>query len=54
MEADAQRFGWRWLVAAVDPDARVTLLDPARARKGREVRLTEDAEITNVLGWVEA
>lgn len=38
MGADAERLGWRWVVAQVDPKTETVLvLDPARARAGREV-----------------
>ncbi|MBN1612468.1 MAG: ATP-binding protein [Polyangiaceae bacterium] len=53
MVADAARFGWLWLVAAVDDSDRVLLLDPAMAKKGQEVRLYERACIDNVLAWVD-
>lgn len=51
MEADADRFHWRWAVVWVDRDDTVRVLDPARARHGREVRLGADAIIDNVLRW---
>ncbi|MBN1610562.1 MAG: ATP-binding protein [Polyangiaceae bacterium] len=53
MAADAKRWGWHWVVASVTPEVAVTLLDPAKAHKGRGVRLREDAAIDNVLGWLE-
>ncbi len=52
MVADAERFGWQWLVAGVTPEGVVHLLDPARCRRGREVRLDESAAIDNVLLWL--
>ena len=54
MVADAERFGWRWILAAVAPDGAVTLLDPARARSGRGVRLDVQAGIDNIVAWVDA
>ncbi|MCA9609335.1 MAG: AAA family ATPase [Myxococcales bacterium] len=53
MEADAARFGWRWAVASVEPSGTVRILDPAAARRGREIRLGEDAAIDNVLRWID-
>src|SRR5207249_3001427 len=52
MVAEGERFGWRWVIAAVTGDGPV-LLDPARARKGRGVRLDETAAIPNLLAWLE-
>ena len=40
-------------VAAVSPENEVTLLDPARATKGKELRIGENAKIENVLTWLE-
>jgi hypothetical protein len=54
MEADARRFGWRWIVAAVSAKGAVTLLDPARARCDRTVRLGAPAAIDNIVAWVDA
>jgi AAA+ ATPase superfamily predicted ATPase/Holliday junction resolvase len=54
MEADAPRFGWRWIVAAVSAEGAVTLLDPARATRGRTVRLDARATIDNIVAWVDA
>lgn len=53
MDADARRFGWRWLIAAVHPDGDVQMLDPDKARRGREIRLSDDAIIENVLVWLD-
>lgn len=55
MEADAERLGWLWVVAAVTPppENRVRLLDPAGARAGKGVRLHQDAEIQNLLRWID-
>lgn len=53
MEADASRWGWRWAIASVTPDGAVRILDPARARSGREMRLGEEAAIGNVLRWMD-
>lgn len=52
MVADAERFGWRWVVAAVSPDGDVHLLDPACCRLGREARLDDSAAIDNLLRWL--
>lgn len=51
MQAEAERFGWRWVLAQVDDDA-VRFLDPAAARVGRTARVHEDATITNLLQWL--
>ncbi len=53
MDADAARLGWRWAIASVDAEGVVRILDPARARAGREVRLGEEASIDNVLRWID-
>lgn len=53
MEGDAKRYGWPWLIAAYHPDTGVSLLDPALARRGKQVRLGEDAVIENVILWLE-
>lgn len=52
MEADAQRFGWRWIVAVVTETGECLLLDPTRARIGEEVRLGQDATLTNLLQYL--
>ena len=55
MHAEAERFGWHWIVAAVTPppENRLLLLDPAGARTGKRVRLGASAEIDNLLAWVD-
>ncbi len=54
METDAARWGWTWLVAAVEPKTgKVTFLDPAGARRGREVRLATDAAVPAVTAWLD-
>jgi hypothetical protein len=53
MEADAARLRWVWVVASVDRQGAVTILDPTRAHRGREVRLDEAAIIENLLTWVD-
>jgi AAA+ ATPase superfamily predicted ATPase len=55
MEAEAKRFGWRWVVAAVTPppDGQVILLDPADARVRKNVTLDAAASIDNLLLWVD-
>lgn len=52
MEADATRLGWRWIIAAVDSDGSVTFHDPAKARRGREVRVTDESMVHNLAQWV--
>jgi AAA+ ATPase superfamily predicted ATPase len=54
MAADAARWGWAWVIAAVEPTGQVHVLDPAKARRGREVRIGADAAIGNVLAWLDA
>ena len=56
LAADAERFGWRFIVAAVTPapDEDVLFLDPERAAIRRGVTLGEDAELDNVLAWVDS
>ena len=53
MAADAQRLEWAWSVAAVSPAGEVTILDPAKGRRGKEVRLGSEAAIANVLLWID-
>jgi Holliday junction resolvase len=53
MEADGERYGWRWIVAAVSPDGEVTLFDPMRATTGRWVTLDREVAIGNILSWVD-
>jgi uncharacterized protein len=53
MEAEASRLRWRWVLAAVTPDDGIAVLDPQRARKGREIRIGEHAAIGNLLQWMD-
>ena len=53
MTADAQRLGWRWAVGAVSGEFEVIMLDPNKARRGREIRLNSDAMIENLLLWLD-
>ena len=54
MEAEAARFGWSWMIAAVSPQGGdVVLLDPGAARLGREVRIGVEAQVENLLQWVD-
>lgn len=54
MTADAKRWGWHWVVASVDETGEVWILDPSKARRGREIRLGGDATIDNLLAWIDA
>ncbi len=51
MTADAERFGWRWLLAVVD-DGAVLFLDPKHAEKHSRVVLRANAQIENLLAWL--
>lgn len=55
MASDAERLGWRTVVAQVDPppSEQVRFLDPARVAHGRAETLGEGAIIENLLGWLE-
>ena len=53
MTADAKRFGWRFAIAVATPAGDVHVLDPARATKQKEVRLSEAARIENVALWLD-
>lgn len=53
MEADAARWGWRWAVVSVSPEGKVLVLDPAKVTRGRELRLGENAGISNLLRWLD-
>lgn len=54
MTADAKRFGWRHVIAVATPAGEVLLLDPAKASRGKEIRLAETARIENVSLWLDA
>ena len=54
LEAEAKRLGWRWVIAAVSENSEVTILDPHKAKKAREVRISEDARIENLLKWMDS
>ncbi len=53
MEAEAQRLGWVWVVAAVDREDQVTILDPAQATHGDEVRVIPAATINHRHLWLD-
>lgn len=53
MEAEARRLGWLFVVASVDPEGRVLFLDPSRGRKAKGVNLGPQAEIGNLLIWLD-
>lgn len=53
MVGDAARWGWAFCIAAVSPEGDVTLLDPARAAKRKQVSIGESARIENLLVWTE-
>jgi len=55
MVADAQKLGWRWIMAAVpiEENSSILLLDPNRAKIQKEVRLDESAAIENLLLWLD-
>lgn len=54
LEADGDRYGWRWVVAVAHPEAGVRYLDPAQARVRKTVRLHEEAVIANLLLWLQS
>jgi hypothetical protein len=54
MEAEGTRFNWRWVVAAVNPDGMMVILDPAKARVKKEAVLQRDAAITNLPKWLDS
>lgn len=53
MEGEAQRFGWKWVVAAVDEAHAVHFLDPEYARKRKQHTLPKGAVIPNLLLWLD-
>lgn len=53
MDADARRLGWQWVIVAVTPEGEIHVLDPAFARRGREIRLGAEAGIDNLLRWID-
>jgi hypothetical protein len=54
MEAEGKRFHWHWTIAAVGTDGSILMLDPHKARSGREVTLSQAAEIPNLLQWLDS
>jgi Holliday junction resolvase len=53
LHADAKRFGWRFVIAAVSPhDNKTVFLDPAKAHLARGVAIDETARIENLLEWL--
>ena len=54
MTADAKRLGLRWTVASVSDTGATRFLDPARAKRGRTLRLGPEAVIENVVEWIDA
>jgi Holliday junction resolvase len=53
MSADAKRFGWRWTVASVDASGAAKFLDPRKARRGKGIRIGDEAVIDNLVAWVD-
>jgi hypothetical protein len=53
LAADTERFGWQWIIAQVERDGAVRLLDRCRVQVKREVCLGPDAVIENLLQWVK-
>ena len=53
MTADAVRFSWHWVLAAVSRNGEVTVHDPGKARQGKEIRLAGDSIIENLLEWLD-
>ena len=53
MVAEGHAFHWQWVVATVNSDGAIRILDPNKARIKREATLHEDAEITNLLRWLD-
>ena len=52
MAADAKRWHWRWIVAAVTREGEIALLDPKKAARRGEARLSDSARIDNLLAWM--
>ena len=53
MSADADRLGWRWAIAAVDPAGTIQFLDPQKASRGKTVRIAASAAISNLAAWID-
>lgn len=55
MAAEAERFGWRWVVAVLTPppEDQILLLDPAAARIRKGATLDAAAAVDNLLLWVD-
>ena len=51
MQAEGERFGWRWVVAAVDETVR--FMDPRKAAIKKTVRVRSNAIINNLLVWID-
>ena len=43
----------RWVLAAVNEQSHVIILDPVKVRSGRQRVLGEEAVIENLLLWLE-
>lgn len=54
MEGEAERLGWLWVVAAVEPEGPVRFLDPKKARRQKGTTLGTGAAIENLLLWIDA
>lgn len=53
MTADAERLGWRWVIAAVDREGAIQFLDPAKATRGKSARVAKGAAIENLAAWLD-
>jgi AAA+ ATPase superfamily predicted ATPase/Holliday junction resolvase len=57
MRAEAERFGWAWVIAVVAPEgkseAEVTFLDPNRSTGKKAVVLDAGAAVDNLLAWTD-
>jgi hypothetical protein len=53
MQAEAERYGWRWLLAQVEKGSVVHLLDPKKATVAQAVTLTERPVIEHPLAWFD-
>jgi AAA+ ATPase superfamily predicted ATPase len=51
--AEGNRFNWRWVVASVNENGIIVILDPSKARVKKEVVLHQDAEIPNLPKWLD-
>ncbi|MBL8911887.1 MAG: ATP-binding protein [Archangium sp.] len=54
MVADGARYAWKWVVAQVETEGEVRLLDPAKVKRARGFVLDEKSVLERPLQWFDA